>query len=40
MLNKNKTVSEMVTQSKGCLNPIYNIHLQEMKNGKLLARLN
>lgn len=38
MLNKNKTISEMVTQSKGRLNPIYSIHFQKMKNGKLLAR--
>lgn len=37
MLNKNKTISEIVTQSKGCLNPIYSLHLQKMKSGKLFV---
>lgn len=36
MLNKNKTISEMVTQSKGYLSPIFSIHLQKMKSGKLM----
>lgn len=36
MLNKNKTISEMVAKGKGYLNPVYDIHFQKMKVGSCL----
>lgn len=36
MLNKSKTISEMVAKDKAYLNPVYNIHFQKMKVGGCL----